>query len=156
MCKQLNQSPEFLAAQAQLRLLRKKPPRKAKKIIKKPQLSPSQQRGQQYEQQAAHYLEQHGLTILLKNLGLALGEIDIVARHEQHLVFIEVRQRRSTAYGGAIYSVQRQKQKRIKQTAVAFLPRLTALYFNGKTPFCRFDVIAIEGETLHWIKDAFH
>lgn len=155
MCKRLNQSPELLAAQAQQQLLRKKTPKSSKKIIQKPRLSPSQQRGQYYEQQAANYLEQHGLTILLKNIQLALGEIDIVARHDTHLVFIEVRQRQTTQYGGALYSVQTQKQNRIKRTALAYLPRLSAQYFNGQTPFCRFDVIAIEGESWHWIQDAF-
>lgn len=148
-------SPELLAARAQQRLLKKKRRTPVATRPKKQRLSPSQQRGHQYEQRAVDYLKQQGLTILLRNLDNHLGEIDIVARSHDYLVFVEVRHRRTDYYGGAIYSVQPDKQQRLKRTALSFLPRLTQHYFNGLTPFCRFDVVAFEGDKIIWLLDAF-
>lgn len=150
-------SPEKLAAYAQQKMLRRKKPKKTNKpaCLVMSHTSPTQQRGQSYEQQAVNYLQQQGLTILLQNLVCRSGELDIVARSAEYLIFIEVRQRISNLYGGALYSVQRDKQQRIKRTAQYFLPMLSKHYFNNQLPFCRFDVIAIEGETITWVPDAF-
>lgn len=149
-------SPEALAAQAQQKLLQKKRKKKApKRPNHQPKTSPSQQKGHQYEQLAADYLRQQGLVVLAQNISSPFGEIDIVARWQHSIVFVEVRHRKNTNFGGAIYSVQQQKQQRIKRTAQAILAQITQLYFNGTTPFCRFDVIAIEGEHIHWVTDAF-
>lgn len=153
-------SPEQLAARAQQKMLdrqkKQKKTRKSSASVVLPLSSPTQQRGQAYEQRAAHYLQQQGLTILLQNLENRYGEIDIVARSAEYLIFVEVRQRVSKLYGGALYSVQRDKQQRIKRTAQYYLPMLCKRYFNNRLPFCRFDVMAIEGDTITWITDAFH
>lgn len=151
-------NPEQLARAAQEKLLRRRPQKKPNTLAKPtaPHRSASQQRGQAYEQQAVNYLQQQGLTILQQNLSCHTGEIDIVARSADYLIFVEVRQRTSRLYGGALYSVQRDKQQRIKRAAHYFLPKLCKHYFHNKLPFCRFDVIAIEGETITWIADAFH
>ena len=148
-------SPEFLAAQAQQRLLKRKRRVKAAARPKKQRLSPSQQRGHLYEQRAVDYLKLQGLTILLRNLDNPLGEIDIVARSRNDLVFVEVRYRRSNSHGGALYSVQHPKQQRLKRTALSFLPKITQHFFNGITPYCRFDVVAFEGDDIIWLRDAF-
>lgn len=148
-------SPELLAARAQQKMLKKKRKKTPVKTIKKTAISPTQRKGYVYEQRAATYLRQQGLEILMQNLDDRFGEIDIVARSQNCLVFVEVRQRRSGSHGGAIYSVQTRKQQRIIRTAERFLPSLCHQFFDGITPFCRFDVIAIEGENLTWLKNAF-
>lgn len=148
-------SPELLAARAQQKMLKRKRKKTPLKVLKKTTISPTQKRGFVYEQRAATYLRQQGLEILMQNLDDRYGEIDIVARSQNCLIFIEVRQRRSASHGGAIYSVQPRKQQRIIRTAARFLPSLSHQFFDGVTPFCRFDVIAIEGENLIWLKNAF-
>lgn len=148
-------SPEMLAARAQQVMLSKKTKKTTAAATPSRHLSPTQQRGHQYEKQAIRYLQKQGLHILLHNLDARFGEIDIVARSQNCLVFIEVRQRQSNLYGGALASVQAAKQRRIKRAARYFLPSLSQQFFDGQTPFCRFDVIAIEGQTWHWIRDAF-
>lgn len=149
-----NLSPEALAKEAQRqRLARAKRTRRPRTT--RPRLSKSQQIGFAKENQAAVLLEQHGLVILEKNTHSRYGEIDIVARSLTTLVFIEVRYRRVSHYGGARDSVSLAKQQRIKRLAQHLLPHWTDLYFEGQTPFCRFDVLAFEGDTVHWIQDAF-
>lgn len=150
-------SPEQLARLAQQKMLNRAGHKKpAKRATTMPiSASATQQRGQAYEQRAVNYLQERGLNILMQNLESRYGEIDIVARSGEHLVFVEVRQRQHSSYGGAIYSVQADKQRRIKLTAHYFLPMLTRRYFNGILPFCRFDVIAIEGDQINWLTDAF-
>lgn len=120
-----------------------------------PAVSPSQQAGHRAEDQAMHYLQGCGLTVLARNLHSKTGEIDLIAVDDNTLVFVEVRQRHSRQYGGAAASVNRQKQARLLRTAQYFLPRLAQRHFRGVMPACRFDVIGVEPEGLVWIKDAF-
>jgi putative endonuclease len=120
-----------------------------------PQLSPTQRRGRQGEDQARAYLESRGLVVVAQNLQNRSGEIDLVAVHRNVLVFVEVRARGSLDYGGAAASVNRQKQRRLIRTAQWFLPRLVARYFGGVTPPCRFDVVSLEPAGTAWIRDAF-
>lgn len=148
-------SPELLAALAQQKTLKSKRKKTSVKVSKKISISPTQKKGYVYEQRAVTYLRQQGLEILMQNLDDRYGEIDIVARSQNYLVFVEVRQRRSASHGGAIYSIQTRKQQRIIRTAERFLPALCHQFFDGIMPFCRFDVIAIEGEKLTWLKNAF-
>ncbi len=152
-------SPEQLAANAQQKLLarkkRKKSTQTKTKTTVRYQTSATQQQGHQSEQRAADFLRAQGLHILAQNLNSRYGEIDIVARSTQTLVFIEVRQRSSTLFGGAVYSVQRDKQQRLKRTAQHFLPLLSKRYFQNQLPFCRFDVMTIEGDKMTWLMDAF-
>lgn len=118
-------------------------------------LSPSQQRGRHAENLAGAYVQRHGLIILARNLSCKTGEIDLVAKERDTLVFIEVRQRLSLRFGGAAASVNRNKQRRLILTAAYFLPRLTARHFGGAPPACRFDLICIEMSGITWIKHAF-
>lgn len=114
-----------------------------------------QQRGQQAEDMAASWLTAQGLSILMRNLGCKAGEIDLVARDDATLAFIEVRQRCSRRFGGAAASITQAKQQRITRAARYFLPTLTTAYFNGRTPACRFDVIVIDAGQLVWLPRAF-
>ena len=85
-----------------------------------------------------------------RNYRVRGGEIDIIARDPRDvLVFVEVRARASTAFGGAAASVDARKRARILLAARHYLMRLPA------EVACRFDVVAIDGGQLHWIRDAF-
>ncbi len=101
------------------------------------------------------FLQDQGVVILQRNLHCRAGEIDLVCQHDDTLAFVEVRQRSTTEFGGAAASVNRHKQQRLIRAAHYFLPKLTRLHFNGRSPACRFDVIALEPDGLHWIRDAF-
>jgi putative endonuclease len=78
------------------------------------------------------------------------GEIDLVMRdRDGTLVFVEVRQRRSGAHGGAAASVTFAKQRRLVLAAQHYLLRLASL------PPCRFDVLALDGDQVEWLQAAF-
>jgi putative endonuclease len=108
------------------------------------------------EERALSWLVKQGLTPVARNFRVAAGprarggEIDLIMRdRDGTLVFVEVRQRRNTAHGGAAASVTHAKQQRLVRTASIYLSRLPL-----PTP-CRFDVVAIDGEELQWLQAAF-
>lgn len=117
--------------------------------------SPSQRRGHAAETRAARHLAGCGLRILARNLRCKAGEIDLVARHGPILVFVEVRQRNGRRHGGAAASVNRDKQARLTRAAAFFLPRIVRVHFQGRPPPCRFDVVALDGRRIEWIRAAF-
>ena len=100
------------------------------------------------EDRALDYLQQQGLRLVERNFRCKMGEIDLIMRHDAVLVFIEVRARADDRHGGAAASITPAKQRRLIRTAQFYLQRLRTL------PACRFDVIAIDGETLRWLKNA--
>ena len=107
--------------------------------------------GSRYEQKAAAYLESKGLRILSANYRKKTGEIDLVARDQDVLVFVEVKQRKNASFGDPAEAVDFRKQSRIRRTAQWYLmekglPEQTA---------CRFDVVSICQEETRWIRDAF-
>tara|TARA_R110001599_G_scaffold65838_2_gene185916 strand:+ start:170828 stop:171187 length:360 start_codon:yes stop_codon:yes gene_type:complete len=114
-------------------------------------------RGEDYEDQAHHWLEEQGMQVLTRNFGGKTGEIDIIARDGDYLVFVEVRARSNRAFNTAAGSVDRRKQQRLVRTAQLFLQRHPAL---AGLP-CRFDVIAFEPRQsgsdldIRWIPGAF-
>jgi putative endonuclease len=150
-----------LARKAQQQAIRKRRRQQQRRMTAgpvrdhEPQLSPTQKRGRQGEDQARAHLEAHGLIIIAQNLQGRSGEIDLVAVHGNVLVFVEVRARGSLEYGGAAASVNRQKQRRLIRTAHCFLPRLATRYFGGAIPPCRFDVVSLEPAGTAWIRNAF-
>ena len=95
-------------------------------------------RGAQAEALAAQYLEARGLVILARNFRTRRGEIDLVARDGDTLVFVEVRYRSRSDFGGAAASVTARKQQRIVAAALAYLSRLR------REPPCRFDAILLD------------
>lgn len=107
--------------------------------------------GTSYERKAAEYLEQQGLVILKHNYRCRQGEIDLIARDKEYLVFVEVKYRSQSRAGYSLDAVNPAKQKKISKVARYFL---AAEYHCTEIP-CRFDVIGIDGGCLHWIKDAF-
>lgn len=114
----------------------------------------TQQRGTEAEQQAEAYLEKHGLRPVTRNYRTPRGELDLVMRDGDSLVFVEVRYRKNTGFGGAAESVHRAKQQRVIAAAQHYLQR-----HRLTQSACRFDVVLLTTEAGHdkitWIKDAF-
>jgi putative endonuclease len=107
--------------------------------------------GDRAERIAADYLRQKGLALIESRYRCRWGEIDLILRDRDTLVFAEVRLRSSRAFGGAAYSVDRRKQARIIATARHYLAR-------AKEAPCRFDVVLLERidpPHVEWIRDAF-
>ena len=105
-------------------------------------------RGCEAESVAAKYLEARGLRVLERNFRVRGGEIDLICREGNTLVFVEVRLRSRQDFGGAGASITVTKQKRLILAARHWLAR------HGDCE-CRFDCILIDGDTLEWVKDAF-
>lgn len=105
--------------------------------------------GYDAEDKAARHLAARGLAIVARNFRTRLGEIDLVARDGATLVFVEVRCRASTDYGGAVESITAAKRSRIVAAANQYLARL------GAEPPCRFDVVTLDGDSARWIRAAF-
>lgn len=100
------------------------------------------------EERAARHLVRHGLAIVMRNFRVKGGEIDLIARDGDTTVFVEVRLRKRSDYGGAAASITPAKQRRLILAARHWLQR------HGETP-CRFDCVLIDGERLEWLQDAF-
>lgn len=107
--------------------------------------------GTWYERKAADYLKQQGLFILRYNYRCRSGEIDLIARDGQYLVFVEVKYRNDSNSGNALEAVNPAKQRAICKVARYFL---TVEYRCMDVP-CRFDVVGIDGDRIHWMKNAF-
>lgn len=114
-----------------------------------------QQQGQQAEDAAKRYLERHGLRLVQRNWSCRSGELDLVMLDGDTVVFVEVRYRRHTAWGGALESVDYRKQQKLVKAAQLFLQKESQW---ARHP-CRFDVIAIEAGSSaaspNWIRNAF-
>ena len=118
----------------------------------------SRERGQDAELACCRYLQQQGLTLLAKNYHGRRGELDLVMRENNTVVFVEVRYRKSNAYGGALESITASKQQKLRITAEQYLQQETGLRYG------RFDVVAMSDKvqnngatsyTFEWIKNAF-
>jgi len=112
-------------------------------------------RGLAAEQLAAEHLQTRGVKILGRNLRSKAGELDLVCLDDGVVAVVEVRQRGSADYGGAVASVTWDKQRKLIR-ATQFLLREKHW---SRVPL-RFDVVAIEGlpegaHRVEWIKDAF-
>jgi putative endonuclease len=106
--------------------------------------------GQRAEAQAAQYLSKQGLKIVARNWRCRFGEIDLVARDGNMLVFIEVRARATTSHGGAAESISAAKRKKLTAAASLYLART-----SSAVP-CRFDAVLLDGnDRIRWIRGAF-
>ena len=95
-------------------------------------------------------LRSKGYTIVATNYRCKLGELDIIARDGEELVFVEVRSRANGVFGDAIDAVGPTKQRQVARVAQAYLS-----LERPKFSSCRFDVVAQTGEQLDHIIDAF-
>ena len=107
--------------------------------------------GRSAERSAERYLRRHGLVPLARNFRSRFGELDLIMRDEECIVFVEVRSRRRSTVVGAAESVDRHKQRRLTRAASFYIVRNPEV---ANAPM-RFDVVAVEGSTLTWIRDAF-
>jgi len=109
-------------------------------------------RGDAAELIAERHLAGHGLRLVVRNHRCKMGEIDLIMRDGETLVFVEVRMRRNADFGGAAESIVRRKQQRIVRAAQHFLAGL------GEIPPCRFDAVLLEGlgvPRIQWLRNAF-
>ena len=106
--------------------------------------------GDSGEDQALDYLQKRHLSLVERNFRCKGGEIDLIMLDQAVLVFVEVRKRAPGAqqFGGAVASVTPAKQRRLVVAAQVYLKRYT------HPPACRFDIIAIDGGELVWLKNA--
>lgn len=108
------------------------------------------------EQLAEKYLKEKGHLILEKNYRTKLGELDIIAKKDNTIIFLEVKTRTSDAFGAPREAVGNKKQKTIQRLSQQYIlhRKLEALSFNY-----RFDVIEVKivGKRykIEHIKDAF-
>ena len=107
--------------------------------------------GARAEALAAAYLGRHGLQIEARNFRIRGGEIDLVCRDGDTLVFVEVRLRRNADYGGAAASITATKRQRLILAARHYLAR-------DPEAACRFDCVLLSGladTDIEWVRDAF-
>ena len=114
----------------------------------------TRQRGNAAEDAALAHLQAAGLQLLERNYrtpGRGGGEIDLIVRERGGtLVFVEVRSRASSAFGGAGASIGSAKRGRIVLAARHYLQR-----FGSAPPPCRFDAVLVDGNQLEWLRAAF-
>ncbi len=101
--------------------------------------NPRQKLGQSGESLALQYLQKRGYKLLEKNYRNRIGEIDIIARDGDTLVFVEVKARRSERYGSPRLAITPHKQRKISQTALAYLK-----YTRQMDCRARFDVVFVK------------
>ncbi len=107
--------------------------------------------GTKYEIKAVEYLKTHDYTILETNFRCKMGEIDIIARDKEYLVFIEVKYRKDSKKGIPLETVTYRKMKRISMTAAYYLMKS---HLSTDTAI-RFDVIGFLGDEMQHIQNAF-
>lgn len=112
--------------------------------------------GDEAEARALAHLLARGLTLVERNYRVAYGphrragEIDLIVRERDGtLVFVEVRKRASASHGGAAASIGAAKQRSLVLAARHYLQRFAS------PPACRFDVVAIDGAAIAWLRAAF-
>ena len=107
--------------------------------------------GSFYETQVAAVLEAQGYEILEQNFRCRFGEVDLIARHQGYLVFVEVKYRSNVLYGSPAEAVGHKKQQRISNCASFYL---YSRHYPLHTP-CRFDVAAVGADGIHVYENAF-
>jgi len=112
--------------------------------------------GQVGEEAASRHLESLGLRIIQRNYRCRLGEIDIIAGDGDIVCFVEVKARRTGAFGGGLEAVEGRKQAQVRRAASYYLGR-----YGDRLPPCRFDVAEVwltpEGrpESVRLVRNAF-
>lgn len=114
-------------------------------------------KGLYFEKMARDWLQQRGLRLLEQNYRGRFGEIDLIMLDDDTLCFIEVKYRYSQSFGGAAYSIPVSKQRKITQTALAYVQQHPEYQRHA----LRFDALLMQadksnpGMTIDWIADAF-
>ena len=112
--------------------------------------------GTLWEKTAESFLRSQGLELLQRNFYSRFGEIDLVMKDENTIVFIEVKYRKNNHHGSGAEAVTFHKQNKISRTAAWYLVKNP----HRAEYVCRFDVISINpektGQDINWIKNAFY
>jgi putative endonuclease len=108
------------------------------------------ERGASAESRAAQLLMAAGYRIVERNFRCKAGELDIVARDGDVLVFVEVRSRSDDEHGSAVEMIRRLKQRRVARVATYYLDTVQPVFDE-----CRFDIVAITSGEVVLIQDAF-
>ena len=103
------------------------------------------------EQQAAKFLKEKGYKILETNFSNKIGEIDIITKDKEFVVFVEVKARSTKAFGLPSEAVNFHKQQKIHQVALSYLKSKKIL----EKVQCRFDVVEVLGDEIRHIENAF-
>lgn len=117
----------------------------------------SRDTGEAAERHALNYLMRQGLKLVETNYHSRFGEIDLILRDGEVLVFAEVRMRKNDDFGGARASITTAKQAKLIKTANQYLTQF------ARPPQCRFDAVLLgasnngapNSDTIEWIKNAF-
>jgi len=107
------------------------------------------ERGLSAEDRACRHLQSHGLQVRERNFHTRRGEIDLIMEDGDTLVFVEVRYRADSTRGSALETVGPRKRRRLVHAASTYLQ-----HRRLNCP-CRFDVVAINGDSLEWVANAF-
>lgn len=112
----------------------------------------AQRTGTKAEKRALAHLRKKGRhRCLERNFRTPEGEVDLVTLEGEVLVFVEVRARSDPGYGRPEETVGPRKRRRLVRAAQAYLARNP----DHAQRRCRFDVVAVDGNGLRWIPDAF-
>lgn len=107
--------------------------------------------GKEYEEKAAEFLCSQGVQILEYNYRNRIGEIDLIGRDGEYLVFFEIKYRRNDFKGNPAEAVTYKKQKTICKVADYY----RIIHQIGEFTAIRYDVVAICGEKITWYQNAF-
>ncbi|MFI4955201.1 MAG: YraN family protein [Gammaproteobacteria bacterium] len=115
-----------------------------------------QKLGYHAENHVCHYLQKAGLTLLMRNFRCKQGEIDLIMRENDTIIFVEVRYRHNHQYGSAVESITVSKQNRIRRAAQIYLQR----YDPDERFFWRYDWAGVStlpnGKfAVEWIPNAW-
>ncbi len=102
-----------------------------------------------YEERACEYLQEQGICIVKRNFRCKTGEIDIIGKDGDCVVFFEVKYRKTDDFGHAFFAVDKKKQKRICCCAMIYCMQ------NTWVKELRYDVIGISNTGIEWVKNAF-
>lgn len=109
------------------------------------------QLGEQYETMAVQYLTKAGYRVLERNFRCRTGEIDIIAKDGEYLVFVEVKYRSGRTCGSPLEAVDHKKQQTIIRVAQYYMMK----HGYATQTNCRFDVVAIQGTEVTLVQNAF-
>lgn len=107
--------------------------------------------GAKMETKACDYLKAQGFRVMERNFRNRQGEIDIIGYHQQYLVFVEVKYRSTQQMGTALAAVDIRKQRQICKVADYY----RYIHHMGDDTMVRYDVLAIQGEDMEWVQNAF-
>ena len=110
--------------------------------------------GRQAERSARRHLKVQGLNFIEANFSSRVGEIDLIMKDVNTLVFVEVRYRKNLKFGSPLETITPNKQRKIRLTAERYLAK-----HRLQNADCRFDTVGLSGNlaapTIDWIKNAF-